>query len=361
MRPFSLTPEDIISIANPLKVEGHTNACVTGIASLEKARMGDLSFLADGVYATQSGNINISSNLRYEKDVLSSKASVLLLPESFEMKPKENQLLVWVKKTSPVLALICQRIDWLLSPKPIPGVHPSATIDREADIHPDVYIAPMCVIGPHAIIHKGVVIHSGCYIGPYAIIGFDTELKPRVTVSADCEIGARCILHSGVVIGSDGFGYHFEGGKFNKIPQIGRVVIEDDVEIGANTTVDRARFGETRIGQGTKIDNLVQIGHNAVIGRHCMIVAQCGIAGSAVLEDYVMMGGQSGVSGHVVIGTQTKIAAQSGVNCSHEANSTLSGTPAMDLNKNYRLEVLRRKLPELFKRIGAIEEKLADK
>jgi UDP-3-O-[3-hydroxymyristoyl] glucosamine N-acyltransferase len=343
MRPFHLTVEEIIAIAQPVRAEGKTKTAISGLASLDAARPGDLSFL---------------DNTIYEKQVADTRASVVLLPEKFEANPKDNQLFLFVKKPSFALSLIGRGIEQQLFPKPAPGIHPSAIVDREAEVHPEAHVGPLCVVGASAQIHKGAILRSGCVIGAHAVIGADTELKPRVTVMDDCAVGERCVLHSGVVVGSDGFGFATIEGKHLKIPQIGCVVIEDDAEIGANTTIDRARFGATRIGTGTKIDNLVQIGHNVTIGKCCLIVAQCGIAGSTVLEDYVVLGGQVGIAGHLRVGARTQVAGKSGVNHSQGPDMILSGWPAMELQKAYRIEILKRKLPELFKRVGELEERM---
>jgi len=343
MRPFTFKIEEITQIVRPVKTAGSFHGQVTGVASLDKAQGGDLSFLG---------------NSQYEKYVATSKASVLLLPENLAYTPKGEQLALFVKKPSLAFAQICERIERLLWPKPAWGIHPMAVIDREANVHPETYIGPMCIIESGAQIHKGAVLHAQVYVGSHATIGSATELKAGCRILNDCEIGARCILHSGVVIGSDGFGFEFSGGKHLKVPQIGKVVVEDDVEIGANTTIDRARFGVTRVGEGSKIDNLVQIGHNANIGKHCILVAQAAIAGSSTLGDYVVIGGQAGVVGHITIGSQTQVAAKAGVTKSIPEKQIISGHPADDLRTMYRIEALKRRLPELFERVEKVEEKI---
>ena len=181
---------------------------------------------------------------------------------------------------------------------------------------------------------------------------------PKVAVTAECVIGNRVRIQPGVVVGSDGFGYEFVAGRHEKVPQVGNVVIDDDVEIGANTTIDRARFSSTRVGEGTKIDNLVQIAHNVVIGKHCIICALVGISGSTTIEDYVVIGGQAGLAGHITVGRGSKIDGQSGVNSDLEAQSFVKGSPCLPYNLEQRINVLRRKLPELFKRVDALEAHL---
>jgi UDP-3-O-[3-hydroxymyristoyl] glucosamine N-acyltransferase len=202
------------------------------------------------------------------------------------------------------------------------------------------------------------VLMPGCYVGVQASVGEDCLLYPRVTIREECVIGHRCILHPGVVIGADGFGFAFDSGRYHKVPQVGIVVVGDDVEIGANTTIDRATTDATRIGDGTKIDNLVQIGHNVVTGKHCIIVAQVGISGSTRLEDYVTIGGQAGIIGHVTLGRGAQIGGQCGVSKSIPENAKVFGTPATPLNVFKRMNAYLQKLPKLFERTKALEERI---
>jgi UDP-3-O-[3-hydroxymyristoyl] glucosamine N-acyltransferase len=199
-----------------------------------------------------------------------------------------------------------------------------------------------------------------CYVGVDARIGEDTWLYPRVVVREECEIGSRCLLHPGVVIGADGFGFAFDAGRYHKVPQVGNVVIGDDVEIGANTTVDRATTDSTRIGDGTKIDNLVQIGHNVVIGKHCIIVALVGISGSTELEDYVTLGGQAGLVGHIKIGRGAPVGAQSGVSKSVPPEGVVMGYPAMPQGMFKRLHAFIQRLPLLFQRTKELEHRVGE-
>lgn len=352
MRSFRLSVADITAITQPARQAGSFSGDITGVASIELAQEGELAFMEN------AHSIKEMADTSYEKFVATTGASVLLLPESYQApEPKPNQLFLFVKKPSLAFGMVCGRIESLLYPKPSAGIHPTAVVDREAKVHPSVHIGPLCVVGPHAEIQKGAILHSQVVVRAHATIGENTELKSRATVHEDCVIGARCIIQSGAVIGSDGFGYVFDAGQHVRVPQIGNVIVEDDVEIGANTTIDRARFGKTVIGRGTKIDNLVQIGHNAQIGRGCLMASLVGIAGGAILEDFVVIAGMSGVAGGVRVGAQTKLAALSGITGDVKGGQTLAGKPAMDLNASLRLEALRRKLPELFKRVSAIEEK----
>ena len=180
---------------------------------------------------------------------------------------------------------------------------------------------------------------------------------PHVTIAAECVVKNRVRLHAGVVVGSDGFGYEFVQGRHEKVPQVGRVVIDDDVEIGANATIDRARFSETVVGEGTKIDNLVQIAHNVVIGKHCLICSQVGISGSTTIEDYVVLGGQAGLAGHLTVGKGSKVDGQSGVNSDLPPGSFVKGTPCLPYTLEQRINVLRKRLPDLFRRVDELAQR----
>jgi len=210
-----------------------------------------------------------------------------------------------------------------------------------------------------ATIGAKAVLMAGCYVGVQASIGEGCLLYPRVVVREECVIGDRCIVHAGAVIGADGFGFAFDAGRYHKVPQVGNVVIGDDVEIGANTTIDRATTDSTRVGDGTKIDNLVQIGHNVIIGEHCIIVAQVGISGSTELEDFVTIGGQSGIIGHVKLGKGMQVGAQSGVSKSWPAGTTVFGTPAAPLSLFKRINAYLQRLPQLFDRTKTLEGRVA--
>jgi UDP-3-O-[3-hydroxymyristoyl] glucosamine N-acyltransferase len=231
-------------------------------------------------------------------------------------------------------------------------------------VAPDAVVGAQVSIGAHCVVERGArvgdraVLMPGSYVGALAAVGDDTFLYPNVVIREECVVGARCTLHAGVIIGGDGFGYALDDGRYQKVPQVGNVVIGDDVEIGANTTVDRATTGSTRIGDGTKIDNLVQIGHNVVIGRHCIIVAQVGISGSTELEDHVTIAGQAGLAGHLKVGKGATVAGQSGVPRSIPPGSVVSGTPAMPHVVWRRLVALLPKVPQLFQRARDLEQRV---
>lgn len=338
---LSFSPEEILEIVQAKTTRGSTDSTISGIAGLESAHEGDLSFLG---------------NLKYRSQVAGTQASLILVPEEYEGEPNENQVYAMVPNPSAALGQICARIEQQLWPKPAAGIHASAVVDKDADVASTATIGPQCVVESGARIGENVHLQAQVFVGRNAGVGSESWLMPGVIVGAECEIGRRVRLHSGVVIGSDGFGYEFVDGRHEKVPQVGSVLIEDDVEIGANSTIDRARFSRTVIGEGTKIDNLVQIAHNVIIGKHCILCAQVGISGSAVLEDYVILGGQAGVAGHIKVGKGVKSGGRAGITSDVEAGAFVNGYPAMPYMQERRIQVLQRKLPELFKRVSALEE-----
>lgn len=342
---LQFTVAEISAIVSPQAIRGATVESIRGIAALSDASAGDLSFLG---------------NSKYKNDVATTRASVVLLPVDYLGEPATGQVFLFVDNPSLALARICARIEQALWPRPEPGIHPTAVIDPAAQVAASATIGPFCVIEAGAKIGERVHLQARAFIGRHAVIGDDSWLMAGVTIATECVVGQRVRMHPGVVIGADGFGYEFARGRHEKVPQIGNVVIGDDVEIGANSTIDRARFSHTLIGEGTKIDNLVQVGHNVVVGKHCMLCALVGIAGSTVLEDYVVMGGQSGSGGHLRIGKGAKVGGQAGVTGHIEAGETVNGTPALNYSLERRLVVLQRRLPDLFKRVDTLEAQLLD-
>ncbi len=341
---YSFPLRQLLEYAGEYDLRGNGPEQITGIAALDKAGPGDLSFLG---------------NSKYRSLVADSKASFLLLPKDYEGTPRqEGQCYLLVDSPSLVLAKVCGLIEKQLRPRPEAGIHPSAVIAASAQIAADAHIGPFCQIESDAMIENGAVLVGHNHIGRGARIGEESWLAPRAVVMDYCQLGKRVILQPGCVIGSDGYGYETRNGVHEKVPQIGAVILSDDVEIGANTTIDRARFEQTVIGPGTKLDNLVQIGHNVATGRGCLIVGQAGIAGSTRLGDYVIIGGQVGMAGHLNIGSGSKIASQSGVPGDLPPNSFVRGTPSEPYALEQRLLVLRRRLPEFFKRLSALEEKV---
>jgi UDP-3-O-[3-hydroxymyristoyl] glucosamine N-acyltransferase len=339
---FSLSTTEITEIVQAATSLGTTTESVKGIASLQTAKPSDLSFLG---------------NPKYKLEVASTAASVVLLPLDYVGAPKPNQVFLLLEKPSAGLARLCARLEQLLWPKPKPGIHPSAIIAPDTQIAASATIGPLCIIESGAVIGEHTHLQAQVFIGRQARVGANCWLKPGTIVSAECVLSNRVHIHSGAVIGADGFGYEFVNGHHEKVPQVGRVMIHDDVEIGANATIDRARFSETVIGEGTKIDNLVQVGHNVVIGKHCLICAQVGISGSTTIEDYVVIGGQAGLAGHLTVGRGCKVDAQTGVNSSLEPGSSVKGSPCLPYSLEQRVNVLRKRIPDLFKRVDALERK----
>ena len=241
-----------------------------------------------------------------------------------------------------------------------PFVHPTAAVDETASIGTGVYIGAHAVVGARSRVADSAILEAGAYVGDDASIGAEALLHPQSAVMDGCVVGDRAIIHPGAVIGSDGFGYVFVDGRFERIPQVGNVVLGDDVEIGANTCVDRAQTGSTHIGEGTKIDNLCQIGHNCRIGRHTGMAAQTGLAGSTIVGDYVLIGGQAGFKGHITIGSRVKIAAGAKVWGDIADDAFVSGTPARPHQDDLRREVMLRGLPKLVARVDALEKKLRE-
>ncbi len=319
-------------------VIGDGAVVISGISKIEDSHPETVTFLA---------------NQKYEKYLHDTEATAVLVPRSIS---ESNTNLIQVDDpygSFRVIALLFH---------PIPKVerhfiHPSAIINKNVSITEPVNIGAFVHIDESAVIKKNTSIGSHSYIGVNAKIGESVFLHPKVNVLERCLIGNRVILHAGVVIGSDGFGYSKENNCYLKIPQTGNVVVDDDVEIGANTTIDRATIGSTYIGVGCKIDNLVQIAHNVIIGDHTAIAAQTGISGSTKIGNHVTLAGQTGIVGHIEIGDNTIIGAQSGVSKSVPPNSFYFGYPARNHREAKKLEVYIRRLPELFDRLKELESR----
>jgi UDP-3-O-[3-hydroxymyristoyl] glucosamine N-acyltransferase len=238
------------------------------------------------------------------------------------------------------------------------GIHSSAIVSSSARIHPSAHIGPYCVLAENVCIGARSVLRGTNHIGANCLLGDEVHLFPNVTLYADTDVGDRVRIHSGSVIGADGFGYVFDAGVHRKVPQIGKVILGDDVEIGANVTIDRGALGATIIGKGTKIDNLVQIAHNVVVGENCLIVSQAGVAGSSKLGNYVVLAGQVGIAGHLTIGNRVTVGAQSGVMHNIPDGQTWLWTPAQPDKQAKRQMLALNKLPELLRRVRALEKKL---
>ncbi len=330
------------------RLEGDGAIEITGVAGLEDAGPGDVSFFA---------------NPRYAAALKTTRASAVIVAE--DGAPLEVAAL---RAAKPYLAFAEALELFTGDAVPPPGVHPSSVVAADAFVGADVSIGSFVVIAPGACVGDRVVLYPHVVIGAGASIGNDSILYPHVSVRERSVIGARVILQDGVVIGSDGYGFvSLTDGTHRKIPQRARVVVEDDVEIGANTTIDRPAVGETRIEAGTKIDNLVQIAHGVRVGAHSLLAAQVGIAGSVTLGQHVTLAGQVGVAGHLTIGDHVIATAQTGIPSSVEANSVVSGYPAMP-NREWvassavvrRLPELRRQLLALIRRLDALEARIGE-
>jgi UDP-3-O-[3-hydroxymyristoyl] glucosamine N-acyltransferase len=340
---IAFTPDEIVAIVKPREVRGSTIETIRGLASLALAVPGDLSFLG---------------NSKYRSEVPATRASAVLVPPDYNGKPGANQLLLVVETPSIALARLCSRLEQALWPKPAAGIHPTASVGPGALIAASASIGPLCVVEAGAVVGERSHLQAQVFLGRGANVGADCWLMPGVVVAAECILKNRVRLHPGVVVGADGFGYEFVQGRHEKVPQVGTVTIEDDVEIGSNTTLDRARFSSTIVGEGTKIDNLVQVAHNVVIGRHCLICAQSGISGSSTIEDYVVLGGQVGIIGHVKLGKGAKVGAQAGVGKDLNPGASVWGSPSRPYRLELRVQALRDRLPELFKRVSDLEERM---
>ena len=337
---MEITLEQLAALTQGTILSGEPQTKLTGFAGLRESAGGDLSFFA---------------NERYLNDVRRTRASAVLVPQGFS-ETVPGVALVACANASVAFAEIVRR--FMPPPREFrPGVHPSAVVDASAKLNRDrVCIGACAVIEAGAEIGDGTEIGPGCVVGEQVRLGRDCLLHPRVTVAGHCILGDRVRLHSGVVIGGDGFGYELVDGRHQKIEQVGIVQLDDDVEIGANSTVDRARFGRTWIGEGTKVDNLVQIAHNCVLGRHVIVVAQSGIAGSTRVGDYTIVAAQAGIGGHLDIGPHIIIAGRSGVTADLPDKGTYAGMPAQPFKEHQVHKVLVRKLPELFERVKRLEK-----
>ena len=304
--------------------EGDRNQAIHSVGPLASATNDQLSFL---------------SNRKYAAELATTKAGAILVPKKLEGCDSR-----WIRVDDPYFAFAKIMARWF-SNRPMPkGISARAVVADSAKLGDNVVLGHFAVIGENVVIGNNVTIFQNVSIEAGSVIGDDCIIYPNVVIYDGSRIGNRCIIHSGVVVGSDGYGFATHGGKHHKIPQIGIVRIEDDVEIGAGTTIDRAALGETVIGEGTKIDNLVQIGHNVKVGKHCLLVSQVGIAGSTELGDYVAVAGQSGFSGHLKIGNRVQVAAKSAVLDDVPDDTKVMGSPAVPFTEFARRHAALKKL-----------------
>ena len=325
-------------------IVGNADAIVNKLSKIEEGEHQSLSFLA---------------NLAYEEHLYTTNASIVIVDRDFNpSKPlKESCTLIKVDNAYESFAQLLETYNQFKSKKS--GIEEMAFIDETANVGEDVYIANFAYVGKNASIGKNVKLYPHVYIGDNAKIGDNTTLFSGVKIYHDCEIGNECTFHAGTVVGCDGFGFAPNGeNEYNKVPQIGNVIVEDHVEMGANCTIDRATMGSTIIKKGVKLDNLVHVAHNVVIGNNSVLAGQTGVAGSTKIGENCMFGGQVGITGHIKVGDNTKVAAQSGISKSTDENSALQGSPAMDIKEFYRAYAGFKNLPDIIKRLNELERKV---
>ncbi len=323
------------------QVEGDASVTVKNFGKIEEAQSGQISFLA---------------NPKYEEFLYSTAASIIIINEKQTLKHKINATLIRVPDAYAAFATLLTKYQ-ALKTQHLVGIQTPSFIAPTASLGANHFIAAFAYVNESAVLGENVKVFSNTVIGENVKIGNNVTLHPGVVIYADCVIGNNVTIHSGAIIGSDGFGFApKEDGSFQKVPQLGNVVIEDDVEIGANTAIDRATIGSTIIRKGVKLDNLIQIAHNAEIGNNTVIAAQSGISGSTKIGKFAMIGGQVGFAGHISVADGVKIAAQSGVTKSIKTpNMTLTGHPAADQKQSLRTQVFVKNLPELEKRVQELE------
>ena len=339
---MALTLSELARLVDGDIVRGELDLLVDGIASLDEAGPSELSFLG---------------NEKYRAQYLATRAAAVIVPRGVTDGP-ESSALIAADNPSFAFGLAVKHFVASLARTFTPGIHPRASVDESARLDPaKVRVHAGAVVMAGAEIGDGSEIGPNAVVGENARIGRDCLLHAHVTVRERCTLGDRVILQPGAVIGSDGYGYEVVEGRHVKIDQVGIVEIQNDVEIGANTTIDSARFGRTIIGEGSKIDNLVQIAHNVQLGKHCLLVSQSGVAGSARTGDHVVVAAQAGVGGHVKIGAKSVLAGRAGATADLEGGQTYSGMPARPFMEEQRSRAMVRQLPKLAERVKALEKK----
>lgn len=323
------------------EIVGDENATVHTFAKIEEGMPGAISFL---------------SNPKYTSYIYDTQSSIVLVNKDFIPEQEVKTTLIKVDNAYESLAKLLNLYEQ--SKPKLTGISPLAFVAESAKIGKDVYIAPFACIGEHAEVGDNTVIHPHVTIGSGAKIGSNCIIYANATVYHDCRIGNHCILHAGCVIGADGFGFAPTPEGYEKIPQIGITILEDNVEVGANTCIDRATMGATIVHSGVKLDNLIQIAHNDEIGSHTVMAAQVGIAGSTKVGEWCMMGGQVGIAGHIHIGDKVNLGAQSGAPGSIKNGSQLIGTPPMEPKPYFKSAAIYRKLPDMYKELNALRKEM---
>ena len=325
-------------------VDGDTNATISTFAKIEEGVEGALSFLA---------------NPQYEHYIYETKSSIVLVNKDFQPSQEVKATLVRVDNAYESVAKLLQLYQSMQQKRV--GIDSLAFIDKTAKIGKDCYIGPFVAIGANVEIGDGVVIHPHATIGPNSKVGNNTEIYSNAVIYHGCIVGSNCILHAGCVIGADGFGFAPTPDGYDKIPQIGIVTIEDNVEIGANTCIDRSTMGSTIIRKGVKLDNLVQIAHNVEVGQNTVMSAQVGVAGSSKVGEWCVFAGQVGIAGHIKVGDRTTMGAQAGLsggNLAKKGGATLMGYPAIEHKKFAKNMAALNSLPELLKEVAALKKKV---
>lgn len=341
---MEFSANQIAALANGV-VEGDGEVRINTIAKIEEGHPGAISFLA---------------NPKYTQFIYTTGSSAVLVAKDFVAEQPVAATLIRVDDPYATVAHLLTIVQQMMTPQ-VKGIEQPSYISEGVEVDAESYVGAFAYIGRGVKLGKGVKIYPQVYVGDNCEIGDGTILYSGVKVYHGCKIGNGCIVHSGAVIGADGFGFAPTAHGYDKIPQIGNVVIADNVEIGANTTVDRAMMGSTRIEEGVKLDNLIQIAHNCNVGKHTVMASQAGVAGSTKVGEWCMIGGQVGLAGHIKIGDKTEIAAQSGVHKDVEGGSRLFGSPAMDLKAYGRQVVSIKRIPDLINRVNEIEKLLKEK
>ena len=323
------------------EVVGDENAKVSTFAKIEEGVPGALSFLSNPkytahIYNTQSSIVLVNSDFVPEHPI---SATLIKTPNAYESLAK---LMMLYESTKPKKT----------------GISPMAAVATTATVGENVYVGPFVYVGEHAVIGDNTIIEAGASVGEGASVGSDCIIYNNVTIYHDCKVGNRCILHAGSVVGSDGFGFAPGANGYDKIPQIGIAILEDDVELGANTCIDRATMGATIVKRGVKLDNLVQVAHNVVIDEHTVMAAQCGIAGSTKVGSWCMVGGQTGISGHIQVGDRVKVGGHSAIAGSVKSDKAVMGYPAFEHAQFARASVIFKKLPEMYREMNALKQEL---
>lgn len=337
---MEFSAQEIASVLNGV-VEGNPDVRVNNFSKIEEGKPGTLSFLA---------------NPKYEHYIYATEASIVLVNKDFVPSKELKTTLIKVENAYSSLAVLMNLVENAKNSKT--GVASTAFIAATAVVGEDCYVGNFSYIGENTKIGKGCKIYPHAYIGDHVSIGENTVIYPHVTIYSDCYIGKSCIFHAGSVVGADGFGFAPEGDIYKKIPQLGNVIIEDDVEIGANTTIDRAVMDSTVIRKGVKLDNLVQIAHNVEVGENTVMAAQVGIAGSVKIGKHCMLGGQAGLAGHIKIADRVSLGAQAGVISDVKEGKTLLGAPAIDSKLFFRSSAVFGKLPDIYRTIGELQREV---